>query len=402
MISDFKEKELRKKILADKYNRLVFCAARGNPVYIVGGYLRDMLRGEDNSDRDYVAGGDFESLILRIAEATGGKLIRLGDYLGRIVLKNNSTLDFSPLVDCISHDLSCRDFTINSLAWSPETGIIDPYVGLRDLYRKSIKLIHRDNIESDPVRILRAYRLAGRLSFRISHTTRKAIKELSPKIMEAKNERITLELVKIFNLEGAVEILTMMARDGILQYLFPLSRLELDCKLKAISRVSKIINALPLKYKKILFRRCPQDLSCLGMLRLEALLEGLSITSLTLSSIILRKLSVIESVKAILPAGSMEWSRSEIFEAFSLLGDTSIDFLVLTDRTDLLPEYERYCRIINGGLLTAEEVISITGFTVGPNIGRSIKKIRKAEFNYEISSCREAVILLKKYAASLT
>jgi hypothetical protein len=399
MIIEFDERELKEKILADRYNRLVFRAAGERPLYIVGGYLRDILRGGSNPDRDYVAGGDYESLLLQIVAATGGKLVRLGGYLGRIVLKDHTTLDFSPLVSDIPDDLSRRDLTINSLAWSPGAGIVDPHGGVGDLRRGKIRMICRENVEGDPVRILRAYRFAGELSFGMDHSTRKALRELSPKINGVKSERITLEFFKILNLERPLKILRMMARDGILEYLFPLSHEELHHKLRAFSRAERIFNALPLKCKEILCERIPQNLSCPGMLRLEVLLEGTSSSALTLSSVILRKLWIIERAKELLSGG--KWSDDRIFEAFSLMGDISIDFMLLRGRPAFLSEYERY-RIIKGrGLLTTEEIIEVSGLG-GSNLGKAINMLRKAEFIHQVTNREEAVNSLLSYCANLT
>jgi hypothetical protein len=400
MIIEFKERELREKILADRYNPLVFRKARGYPLYLVGGYLRDMLRGGRNPDRDYVAGGDYQSLLHQVVDATGGKLVRLGGYLGRIVLKDNSTLDFSPLVNSIADDLSRRDFTVNSIAWSPNTGLVDPHGGLEDLRQETIRMISRGNIELDPIRILRAYRLAGELSFKIDRNTRKVINELSPKIIEAKSERITLEFFKILNLEDAVKILAMMAHDGAVRDLFPLAAEELRHKLRVLSSVKRIFNALPLKYKQILCQRCPQNLSCLGMIRLEVLLEGVSAKALTLSSMIVRKLRMIERAKELLP--EQKWSLDGIFEAFSLMGDTSIDFLMLKGRTAFLSEYERYSMIMKNGLLPTKEIFSSNALLRGANLGKVIRKLKRAEFNHQVNSYEEAVILFHRYCDDLT
>lgn len=400
MIIEFEERELKEKILADKYNHLVFSAARGGPLYLVGGYLRDILRGRINPDRDYVAGGDYESLLRQIVNVTGGRLVRLGGYLGRVVLKDRSTLDFSPLVKDISDDLSHRDFTVNSLAWSPDRGIIDPHGGLEDLRKERISMICKDNIERDPIRILRAYRFAGELSSRIDRRTRKIIRECSPKIIEAKSERITLEFFKILNLEAPVKILAMMGRDGTLYHLFPLAQEELRRKLRVFSRVERIFNALPLIYKKILCDKGQQNLSCLGMLRLEVLLEGISTNALTMSSVIVKKLLMFERAKEILH--EVKWSHEKIFKAFSIMGDTSIDFLIMKNRAAFLSEYDRYCNIKKDSLLSTEEIICAGGLLRGANLGKAIGMLRRAQFTHQIRSRQEAINLLNCFYNNLT
>lgn len=109
---------------------------------------------------------------------------------------------------------------------------------------------------------------------------------------------------------------------------------------------------------------------------------------------------MIERAKEFLPEG--KWSHDGIFEAFSLMGDTSIDFLMLKGRTAFLSEYERYRMIKKDGLLQTEEIISASRLLRGANLGKAISMLRKAEFNHEVNSCEEAVILLQRYCADLT
>jgi tRNA nucleotidyltransferase/poly(A) polymerase len=142
---------------------------KNQEIYIVGGYLRDLLIGRKVVDRDYAVKGNIKSFVKGIASDLGGKVISPGKWnLYRIVLPAGIFLDFTVVNKSIEHDLSQRDFTINALAWSPERGIIDLVRGTDDLKRKTIKMIKEENIIEDPVRIIRAYRLAAK-SLKNSH-----------------------------------------------------------------------------------------------------------------------------------------------------------------------------------------------------------------------------------------
>jgi hypothetical protein len=397
MFTESERGELRERILNDRHNGLVFSAGQRLPLYLVGGYLRDLLIGRDSLDRDYVAGGDIESLLEQIVAETGGKVIRLGNYLRRIVLKDNSTLDFSPLINNIADDLSRRDFTMNSLAWSPGTGIVDPHGGVKHLRQRRISIISRDSIEHDPVRMIRAYRFAGELSFRIDRPTRRIIRELSGRISEAKSERITLEFFKILNLKDPSTILAMMANDGFLNQIFLCGEEELSSKLRVLSRVNRILNALPLKYKGLLGQIYSQNLSREGVIRLEVLMSGLPAKALSLSSKIIGRVEDIKKGERILRGRSV--SRAGLFEAFSLMGDASIDFLIVKGRTTLLPDYASFRTIMKKSLLSTEEIIVISGLAKGVNLGKAILSLKKAEFSHTIKTRSEAVNLLKKYSS---
>ncbi len=398
MSIDFDNRQLDKRILSDRYNRLVFSSWHESPPYLVGGYLRDILNGEASRDRDYVAKADYESLLIRIVGGIDGKIIRIG-YLSRMVLRDKSTLDFTPMANDIRDDLARRDFTINALAWSPETGLLDPYGGLHDLRKKSIRMISRANIESDPIRILRAYRFAGELGFRINGKTRNALRDLSSKVIEAKSERITLEFFKILNLRSPLKILRMMSYDGVLKLLIPLAAEDLRVRLRALSRVDKIFNALPLKYKEMAGERYSQNLLYIGLIRLEVLLEGVSSAALLMSSKILKRVRDIESGDQILTDG--HWSYDSLFEAFSVMGEAAVDFLVIRRRKKLLSEYERFQSIMTKGILSPDEITSATGLG-GEALGRAIRILRRGQFRGGILSSADALLALKKYQSNLT
>ena len=136
------------------------------------------------------------------------------------------------------------------------------------------------------------------------------------------------------------------------------------------------------------------------MLRLEVLLEGISTNALSMSSIIVKKLLLFERAKEILHEA--KWSHDKIFKAFSIMGDTSIDFLIMKDRAAFLSEYERYCKIKKDSLLSTEEIISAGGLLRGANLGKAIRMLRKAQFTHQIRSRQEAINLLNCFCDDLT
>ncbi len=394
MNKKFGPRGLREKILNDRYNEIAFLAGRRLPFYLVGGYIRDLLIGRDSLDRDYVAGGDIDSLLEKIVANTGGKLVRLGNCLSRIVLKDDSTLDFSPLTVDIEDDLFRRDFTMNSLAWSPDSGLIDPYGGVEHIRQQKIRSVSRDNILHDPVRLIRAYRFAGELTFRIDRPTRRIIRELSGRIKESKSERITLEFFKILNIKAPAATLVMMAKDGILKQLFHCDNKALRSKLRVLSRVTTTLNELPLKYKRLFSLIYSQNLSWEGMLYLEVLMNGLPPSLFLMSSAIRRRLEVLESGRKLLQGRRP--SRGKLFEAFSIMGDASVDYLIITGRTIFLRDYELFRTIMKKSLLTTKEIITISGLGEGINLGRAIAYLKRAEFCRKISTRDEAMDLARK------
>jgi tRNA nucleotidyltransferase/poly(A) polymerase len=157
----------------DPYNHVVFDSAIDDELFMVGGFVRDILLGRKGFDRDYIVRDDFQKVAARVAIKTGGKLVQIGKRnFFRVLTKNGTSMDFTPMNQDINYDLSGRDFTINALAWSPETGLIDLFNGIEDIRKGLIRGINKENLVNDPARIIRAYRLLGATSFKIEEATR--------------------------------------------------------------------------------------------------------------------------------------------------------------------------------------------------------------------------------------
>src|SRR4030042_3624577 len=88
--------EFRKIILKDKYNHAIFEKGRGREIFLVGGYVRDTLRGLTSHDRDFVISGDLESFVCDIRDTFGGTIVQFKkDTMIRIALPEGVTFDFS-------------------------------------------------------------------------------------------------------------------------------------------------------------------------------------------------------------------------------------------------------------------------------------------------------------------
>ena len=101
--------------------------------------------------------------------------------------KNGITLDFTELKDSIRDNLNGRDFTMNAIAWSPETGLIDPFNGIKDIARHRIKAISIDNFRKGPLRLLRAYRFVSELGWKAEPETRKMVRHLRKEIRKIRS-----------------------------------------------------------------------------------------------------------------------------------------------------------------------------------------------------------------------
>lgn len=146
---------------------------------------------------------------------------------GRVIVTEpdgrRTFLDFATYRgDDLEEDLRARDFTINAIAFDLRTHtLIDPLNGGSDLRAKTIRACSTDSLRDDPVRILRAVRLAAALEFKIDLETRKAMEQAARLLPKVSPERQRDELFKI--LEGPKPDASMRALEmlGVFPHLLP-------------------------------------------------------------------------------------------------------------------------------------------------------------------------------------
>jgi tRNA nucleotidyltransferase/poly(A) polymerase len=167
--------------------------------YVVGGAVRDLTLGAAPADVD-VACLDP----LACARAFRRKVIRLGreEHLSAYrVVDGPHIYDFAALLDgSIDADLARRDFTINAMAIDLESGeLLDPHGGRDDLARRLVRMIDASNFDDDPLRMLKAIRMAVRFDFKVDEETLNAIRIRATRIADVSVERVAYELTVIFS-----------------------------------------------------------------------------------------------------------------------------------------------------------------------------------------------------------
>ena len=167
--------------------------------YVVGGAVRDLILGTAPADVD-VACLDP----LACARALCRKVIRLGreEHLSAYrVVDSPHVYDFAALLDgSIDADLARRDFTVNAMAVDLESGdFLDPHDGRGDLARRVVRMIDATNFDDDPLRMLKAVRMAVRFDFDVDAKTLEAISTRAERIADVSVERVAYELTVIFS-----------------------------------------------------------------------------------------------------------------------------------------------------------------------------------------------------------
>ena len=212
------------------------------PVYIVGGYVRDMILNRPSTDIDFVTIGNGVELTKKVASKLKINQVTVFKNFGTGMIKiNNLELQFvgarkesyrknsrKPIVEngSLEDDQNRRDFTINALAISlnKETygDLIDPFNGLEDLNKKVIRTPLDPDItfSDDPLRMMRAARFAAQLNFKIDSSTFESMKKNVDRISIVSQERITDELQKIIQSDYPSEGFKILESSGLLKLIF--------------------------------------------------------------------------------------------------------------------------------------------------------------------------------------
>lgn len=194
--------------------------------YLVGGAIRDVLldRKRNFIDLDFVVSHGAIKIAKNIANLyDGGFVVLDADRdIARVVFAHG-TIDLANQEgESIYTDLARRDYTINSMAYHcQQNEIIDPFAGQKDIKTGIMRMISQKNLEDDPLRLLRGYRLACQLDFTIEDKTRKTIRDLACQLGKVAPERVNTELGYIVARENGSYWLTQVYEDGLLTIRHP-------------------------------------------------------------------------------------------------------------------------------------------------------------------------------------
>ena len=260
-------------------------------MYLVGGFVRDLLLSRPSDDVDLVVEGDAIALARALQDELGGKLITHEKYMtATLKFSEDDKLDIAsarrevyvrpaalPEVaqSKLKSDLYRRDFTINALALrlsdTLEATVIDFFGGRQDLDTKKIRVLHNHSFIDDPTRILRAVRFEQRLGFSIEPHTKQLIKSaLDADVFRlAHGERLAEELRLSLCESDPVKVLTRLHKLKVLRALHK----ELRFEQKQQARTERAIQFMD-RYPDLV----PQDrrwIAPLLLIHMELSKEGL-------------------------------------------------------------------------------------------------------------------------------
>ena len=200
----------------------------GYEALVVGGCIRNLIMGEEAHDWDITTKATPEEISRAFKEF---KVIPVGKKFGTLtVVINHINYEVSTFkknksapTPNLFEDLRHRDFTVNALAWREGEGVIDYFNGLEDIKQKIVRGVGNpvERIEEDPLRMLRAIRLACELDFKIDKATLQAIEENSSLIKKVSPERIRDEFTKILLSNYPRRGFKLLYRLGLLRFVMP-------------------------------------------------------------------------------------------------------------------------------------------------------------------------------------
>ncbi|MEO8246743.1 MAG: CCA tRNA nucleotidyltransferase [Chloroflexota bacterium] len=221
---------------------LTTLAAAGHDAVLVGGAVRDLLRGAPPTDWDVATSASPDEVALRFPASTwlnrfgtvtvrGDPAVQVTSYRSEAGYADRRRPDAVRFGVTLADDLARRDFTINAIAWRPSDAarglgeLIDPHGGRADLAADVLRAVGDPaaRFEEDALRLLRAVRLAARFGLRLDPATDAALRAHAHAAAAVSGERVRDELLRVLGDPDHLpsSALRTMEATGLLAVLLP-------------------------------------------------------------------------------------------------------------------------------------------------------------------------------------
>jgi len=213
----------------------------GHEAFVVGGKVRDAVRGIDSPGKwDLTTSAtpeEIQGLFRRtyylnhfgtVTVRSGDEEVEVTTYRTEAEYTDHRRPDHVTFTRSLHDDLSRRDFTMNAMAWRPPAAgkpgeLVDPFGGQHDLDARVVRAVGEphERFKEDALRMLRAVRFATLLGFTIDPRTADAIRASAPLAKTLSGERIQQEMVKILSAPKPSVAFRMLSDLGLLAVFFP-------------------------------------------------------------------------------------------------------------------------------------------------------------------------------------
>lgn len=383
------------------FDRIVATATE--PLYIVGGVVRDLLLGLPALDLDLVVVGDAIALANQVAANTQIAVLAHRQFgTAKLTLPNGESIDLVtarretypapsalPVVSSgtIEDDIKRRDFTINALALSvPEGQLLDQVNGLADLQKGLVRTLYPKSFYDDATRMLRAVRYEQRFDFKIEPGTLKQLHFFRNQINRLSGDRIRHEMQRNLEEQQPEKILLRLAKLKLLQTIEPaLNADQWLAEAYRRARAERLDRSIPLPviyWGLLVYRNSPQDL--------ERIIERLRLDA-KLSAILREVIALRQRVEAL---REPDLSRSRIYRTLEGTSPAARTILAIAEPS-LAPQIALYHHeLATIAPKTGGKELRARGVPPGPGYKRIIEALRDAWLDRQIATREEEEVLL--------
>lgn len=388
-------------------------------VFLVGGCVRDLILGREPQDIDLALSAEVRKVSRMIANHFDGAVYALDDEREtmRVLVEFKESqwkLDIALLRGGnLENDLRTRDFTINAMALeldpSANPNLIDLLGGCQHLQNQVIEACSSTSVIDDPIRILRAERLAIRFGFSISDLTQQQMITAINGIQSISGERQRDEIFKLLILSDVSEGLNHLAELRLFDQLFPLFDAD---KIDDVGKFQQFIAERPnQQIHEYLRSTLNEDRSILSLICVSLLLNE-TVDSITecceyyaLSN---RERTFLERIRAGLTfVGDVEnadqYHPREIYRFFQITGDAGVSVCLIKlalwnhnkNFQSMLPlidayfnESKRYMNVVP--FLDGNDLIGTFHLKPGPKFRELLESLKEAQVMGIVSNRTEA------------
>ena len=392
------------------------------PVYVVGGAVRDALLGRVRAELDLdlviPAGAVAVARQLATAHRAGFVLLDAERQIARVVFPG-MTVDIAQQDgSSITDDLARRDYTLNAIAYDLQTKkLIDPLNGTQDIQQRTLRMVSKYNLISDPLRLLRAYRQGAQLNFTIESDTRRAIRELVPLLTTVAAERVLMELRYLLQASSSSQWLVAMVADDLLTGWLKIPGRDVADRLAKFDRACQLIQqyypALDRELDRAFRDTIAISRKSLGkftiLLSPDLQLATAQMLRLTFSS---AEIQLVSTAITYLPQlVGTEMSLREQYFWFQSVGNNFPLLVILAITTgvelvDLVTLIDRYLDPHNQvahptPLVSGRDLVESLQIAPSPTIGKLLTEIQIARIMGKISTPANAIQFARKLILSI-
>lgn len=395
-------------------------AETGNQLFIVGGFVRDLLLGIFGHDIDLVVEGDAVALARAMQAKHGGRVrshnrFRTATWLLDTPIDTVDRLDFVtartefyqhptalPEIESssIKQDFHRRDFTINTLAirLNPQGfgDLLDFYGGYNDLQNKHLRVLHSLSFVEDPTRILRAIRLEQRLGFNIGPRTMTHLKNAIDLIDRLTHDRIYSELIYTLKEAQPERVMSRLSELGLLQVIDPELKAETwfrDHAPRLRQGDSPWANEPPQPEQYLALLLYPLDSSVTHRisrrLKIPAQTEKL--------------LNQVQSLKTVVRNLESRLSNSQLYHQLHRFQNEALRVIwAAVDQPLVQQQLVHFCRTVRliQPAITGHDLINEFKLKPSPRFAELLGALRDARLDGKVTSRAEEAALLKEWLAA--